>query len=59
MKSHLHVKYLLSMYRSFLMDTWNRRTHGSYFVTDYMARFDEHLLPCGVDKDPLMTLHYF
>ena len=59
MKEKLREKYLPTSYQQRLLDQWQRLTQGNRSVTEYITRFDEYLMRCGVAEDRVVTLSRF
>ncbi|XP_073117835.1 uncharacterized protein [Elaeis guineensis] len=59
MKEKLREKYLPTSYQQRLLDQWQRFTQGNRLVIEYIARFDEYLMRCGVAEDRVVTLSRF
>ena len=59
MKDKLHEKYLPTSYLQCILDQRQRLTQGSKTVTEYIAKFDEYLMQCGVSEDPSITFSCF
>ena len=59
MKSRLREKFVPACYRSMIIDEWNHLQQGDGSVVDYIARFDDLMIRCNVDKEPVATLARF
>ena len=59
MKEKLREKYLPTSYQQRLLDQWQRLTQGNRSVTEYITRFDEYLMRCGVAEDKVVILSRF
>ncbi len=59
MKEKLNEKYLPFSYRQCLMDRWQKLTQGTSTVADYIARFEEFHMRCGVIEEKTVTLSRF
>ena len=59
MKSRLREKYIPACYRPMIIDEWQRLRQEEGTVVDYVARFDDLMIRCNVDEEPLATLARF
>ena len=59
MKEKLREKHLPPSYHQRLLDQWQKLTQDGKPVVDYITKFDEYFLKCGVIKDTSITLSQF
>ena len=59
MKAKLREKYLPVSYHQRLLDQWHRLVQGNKSVTEYIAKFDELAMRCGIDESESMILSRF
>ena len=59
MKSRLRIKFVPTCYRPMILDEWQHLRQGEGSVADYIARFDDLMIRCNVDEEPMATLVRF
>ena len=59
MKSRLWEKYIPACYRPMIIDEWQHLRQEEGTVADYIARFDDLMIRCNVDEEPMATLARF
>ena len=59
MKAKLREKYLPVSYHQRLLDQWHRLTQGNKSVTEYIAKFDELAMRCGINESESVILSRF
>ena len=59
MKSRLRIKFVPTCYRPMILDEWQHLDQGEGSVADYIARFDDLMIRCNVDEEPMATLARF
>ena len=59
MKEKLREKYLPPSYHQRLLDQWQKLTQDGKPMVDYITKFDEYFLKCGVIEDTSVTLSQF
>ena len=59
MKDKLREKYVPLTYQQRLLDQWQDLTQGSKTMIEYIAKFDEFVMRCGVVESESMTLSRF
>ena len=59
MKSRLWVKFVPACYRTMILDEWQHLLQEEGTVADYIARFDDLMIRCNVDEEPMATLARF
>ena len=59
MKSRLRDKFVPACYRPIIIDEWQHLRQGEGTVTDYIARFDDLMICCNIDEEPMATLARF
>ena len=59
MKSCLREKYIPACYRPMIIDEWQHLRQEEGTVADYIARFDDLMIRCNVDEEPMATLARF
>ena len=59
MKSRMHGKFVPACYRSMIIDEWQHLRQGDNSVVDYIARFDDLMIRCNIDEEPVATLARF
>ena len=59
MKSRLREKYIPACYRPMIIDEWQHLRQEEGTVADYIARFDDLMICCNVDEEPMATLARF
>ena len=59
MKSRLRIKFVPTCYRPMILDEWQHLHQGEGSVADYIARFDDLMIRCNVDEEPMATLARF
>ena len=59
MKGRLREKYIPACYRPMIIDEWQHLRQEEGTVADYVARFDDLMIRCNVDEEPMATLARF
>ena len=59
MKSRLREKFIPACYRPMIIDEWQHLCQEEGTVAEYIARFDELMIRCSVDEEPMATLARF
>ena len=59
MKSRLREKYIPACYRPMIINEWQHLRQEEGTVADYIARFDDLMIRCNVDEEPMATLARF
>ena len=59
MKSRLREKFVPACYRPMILDEWQHLRQNEGTVADYIARFDDLMIRCNVDEEPMATLARF
>ena len=59
MKGRLRSKFVPACYRPMIIDEWQHLRQGDGTVGDYIARFDDLMIRCNIDEEPLATLARF
>ena len=59
MKSRLRDKFVPACYRPMIIDECQHLQQGDGSVVDYIARFDDLMIRCNVDDEPVATLARF
>ena len=59
MKSRLWEKYIPACCRPMIIDEWQHLRQEEGTVADYIARFDDLMIRCNVDEEPMATLARF
>ena len=59
MKAKLREKYLSVSYHQRLLDQWHRLVQENKSVTEYIAKFDELAMRCGINDSESVTLSRF
>ena len=59
MKSRLRDKFVPACYRPMIIDEWQHLRQGDDTMAEYIARFDELMIRCHLDKEPMATLARF
>ena len=59
MKSRLREKFVPACYRPMIIDEWQHLRQGDDTVADYIVRFDDLMIRCNVDEEPVATLARF
>ena len=59
MKSRLREKFVPACYQSMILDEWQHLRQEEGTVADYIARFDDLMIRCNVDEEPMATLARF
>ena len=59
MKSRLREKFVPACYRPMIIDEWQHLQQGDGTVVEYIARFDDLMIRCNVDEEPVATLARF
>ena len=59
MKSRLREKFVTSCYRPMIIDEWQHLRQGEGTVEEYIARFDDLMIHCNMDEEPMATLARF
>ena len=59
MKSQLPDKFVPACYRPMIINEWQHLRQGDSTVADYIARFDDLMIHCNLDEEPVATLARF
>ena len=59
MKGRLREKYVPACYRPMIIDEWQHLQQGDGTVVEYIARFDDLMIRCNIDEEPVATLARF
>ena len=59
MKGRLRGKFVPACYRPMIIDEWQHLRQGDGTVGDYIARFDDLMIRCNIDEEPMATLARF
>ena len=59
MKGRLREKYVPACYRPMIIDEWQHLQQGDGTVVEYIARFDNLMIRCNIDEEPVATLARF
>ena len=59
MKSRLREKYIPACYRPMIINEWQHLRQEQGMVADYIARFDDLMIRCNIDEEPMATLARF
>ena len=59
MKSRLRSKFVPACYRPMIIDEWHNLRQGEGTVTDYIAKFDDLMIRCNLEEEPMATLARF
>ena len=59
MKSRLREKFVPACYRPMIIDEWQHLQQGDGTVVDYITRFNDLMIRCNVDEEPVATLARF
>ena len=59
MKSRLRGKFVPACYRPMIIDEWQHLRQGDETVVDYIAQFDDLMIQCNIDEEPVATLARF
>ena len=59
MKGHLREKFIPACYRPMIIDEWQHLRQGDGTVADYISRFDDLMIRCNLDEEPMATLARF
>ena len=59
MKGRLREKFVLACYRPMIIDEWQHLRQGEGTVADYISRFDDLMIRCNLDEEPMATLAWF
>ena len=59
MKSRMRGKFVPAYYQPMIIDEWQHLRQGDGTVADYIARFDDLMIRCNIDKEPVATLARF
>ena len=59
MKSRLRDKFVPACYRPMIIDEWQHLRQGEGTVAEYITRFDDLMIRCNLDEEPVATLARF
>ena len=59
MKGPLREKYVPACYRPMIIDEWQHLQQGDGTVVEYITRFDDLMIRCNIDEEPVATLARF
>ena len=59
MKGQLREKFVPACYRSMMINEWQRLRQGEGTVSEYISRFDDLMIRCNIDEEPMATLARF
>ena len=59
MKGRLREKFVPACYRPMIIDEWQHLRQGDGSVVDYISRFDDLMIRCNLDEEPMATLARF
>ena len=59
MKSRMRGKFVPACYRPMIIDEWQHLRHGDGSIAEYIARFDDLMIRCNLDEEPVATLARF
>ena len=59
MKGRLREKFVPACYRPMIIDEWQHLRQGEGTVADYISRFDDLMIRCNLDEEPVATLARF
>ena len=59
LKAKLREKYLPVSYHQRFLDQWHRLVQGNKSVTEYIAKFDELAMRCGINESESVILSRF
>ena len=59
MKGRLREKFVPACYRPMIIDEWQHLRQGEGTVLEYINRFDELMIRCNLDEEPMATLARF
>ena len=59
MKSRLRDKFVPACYRPMIIDEWQHDRQDDGTVAEYIARFDDLMIRCNLDEEPVVTLARF
>ena len=59
MKGRLREKFVPDCYRPMIIDEWQHLQQGDSTVAEYIAKFDDLMIRCNVDEEPVATLARF
>ena len=59
MKGRLREKFVPVCYRPMIIDEWQHLRQGEGTVSEYINRFDDLMIRCNLDKEPMATLARF
>ena len=59
MKGQLRGKYVPACYLPMIIDEWQHLQQGDGTVVEYIARFDDLMIRCNIDEEPVATLARF
>ena len=56
MKGRLREKFVSDCYRPMIIDEWQHLQQGDSTVAEYITKFDDLMIRCNVDEEPVVTL---
>ena len=59
MKSRLRDKFIPACYRPMIIDEWKHLRQGDGTVAEYIACFNDLMIRCNLDEEPVATLARF
>ena len=59
MKSRLRDKFVHACYRPMIIDEWQHLPQGDGTMAEYIARFDNLMIRCNLNEEPVATLARF
>ena len=59
MKGRLQEKFVPACYRPMIIDEWQHLQQGDGSVADYITRFDDLMIRCNIDEEPVAILARF
>ena len=59
MKGRLREKFIPACYRPMIIDEWQYLCQGDGTVVDYISRFDDLMIWCNLNEEPMATLVRF
>ena len=59
MKGRLRGKFVPDCYRPMIIDDWQHLQQGDSTIAEYIAKFDDLMIWCNVEEEPVATLARF